>query len=147
MHRLAHVVAVGAILLVGCGARSSDTPHEELSFYIVRPEQIEDGRFIDTPNFPHLGFISASPGLVVTSLASLDKDQYGYHIEMHAADGEKFATFTAAATGKQILVMLGDTPLVAARVLSAMPTGQFQLTLDTDVDTQQVQHGLRNLVQ
>ena len=39
-----------------------------LAFYVVSPEKIEGGRFIDTKTLPKLGHIAAKPGLVIAQL-------------------------------------------------------------------------------
>ncbi len=36
-----------------------------LAFYVVSPEKIEGGRFIDTKTLPQLGHIAVKPGLVI----------------------------------------------------------------------------------
>jgi hypothetical protein len=49
----------------------SEKTNAPLAFYIVSEQRIEGGRFIDTTNFPKLGYIAAKPDLMVTNLAAV----------------------------------------------------------------------------
>ena len=42
-----------------------------LAFYVVSPKKIEGGRFIDTKEFPKLGYIPAKPGLGIAELSKV----------------------------------------------------------------------------
>ncbi len=65
---------------------------------------------------------------------------------MHAADAGKFAALTEQALGRQVLVMLGDSPLIAARVMSPISTGRLFMTFSENADTKKIEHALKKLV-
>lgn len=155
------------LLLFGCRDISSPTTNVPLSFYIVSAEKIEGGRFIDTPDFPKLGYIPAVPALVLTKLESVIadvsreqavmvekngketvepmKERVAFHIRMRPDDARKFTALTEQAVGKQVLLMLGDTPLIAARVMTPISTQSLLLTFGAKTDTKTVEDGLRKL--
>jgi len=45
-----------------------------LSFYIVSEEKIEGGRYVDTPDFPKVGYIAAKADLIIVRLAAVTQD-------------------------------------------------------------------------
>ena len=168
MRALVYMLSVGTALLAGCGGSSSEATSDPLSFYVVSEKKIEGGRFIDTADFPKLGYIAAAPDLVVTRLeavapdisreqsVTMDKDgkeavgpwreRAGFHISMHAAEARKFNALTEQTVGKQVLVMLGDSPLIAARVMSPISTGRLFMTFGENADINKIEHALKKLV-
>lgn len=90
------IVFLGMIMLTGCRPSLSDLSDTSLSFYVVHGEKIAGGQFIDTSEFPKLGFISAMPDLIITQLESA-KQTVGpipeiprISIMMHPKDAENF---------------------------------------------------------
>ena len=65
MRTFIYTLTVLVALVTGCQSRQPATP---LSLYIVSTEKIDGGRYIDTPAFPKLGYIAASPDLIITSI-------------------------------------------------------------------------------
>jgi hypothetical protein len=166
MRALAYILSVGTALLAGCGSSSPNVTIDPLSFYVVSEGKIEDGRFIDTPDFPKLGYISAAPDLVVTRLQAVVPDisreqsvmvdgkrtveplreRAAFHIRMHAAEARKFTALTEQAVGKRLLVMLGDSPLTAPRVMSPISTESLFMTFGENADTNKIEHALKRLI-
>ena len=168
MRVLVSIFGATTILLSGCDSPSGST-NDPLSFYIVSTEKIEGGRFIDTPDFPKLGYIPAVPALVLTKLeavipdvsreqaVTVDKDgtqtveptkkRAALHIRMRTDDAEKFTALTEQAVGQQMLLVLGDTPLITARVLTPIATQSLQLTFGEKSDTKKIEDALRRLTE
>jgi bifunctional N-acetylglucosamine-1-phosphate-uridyltransferase/glucosamine-1-phosphate-acetyltransferase GlmU-like protein len=135
----------------------------------VSEEKIEGGRFIDTPDFPKLGYIAAVPELEITTLGAVipdvsrqqavvvDKDgkekvepmkkRAALTIRLHSADAKKLAALTGHAVGKQVLFMLGDTPLIAPRVMAPISTHTLPLTFSEKADAKKIEDGLKKLIQ
>lgn len=167
MRALVYIVPVATALLAGCGS-SSNVTITPLSFYVVSEGKIEGGRFIDTPDFPKLGYIAAAPDLVITQLKSVVRDISGeqsvmvdkdgkrtveplreraaLHIRMHAAEAQKFTTLTGQVVGKRLLVMLGDSPLIAPRVMSPISTESLFMTFGENADMNRIEHALKTLI-
>lgn len=161
------VLFVTALLLFGCRDISPASINVPLSFYIVSAEKIEGGRFIDTPDFPKLGYIPAVAALELTNLESVIpdvsreqvvmigkdgketvepmKERVAFHIRMRPDDAKKFTALTEQAVGKQMLVMLGDKPLTAARVMSPIPGQSLLLAIGAKTDTKTIEDGLKKL--
>src|ERR1035438_3756044 len=80
MKTLIRVFALGMPLILGCWTARSATTNAVLTFHIVSEKKIGDGRFIDTPILPKVGYIRSSPDMVVTNLQGVysqkDADYY-----------------------------------------------------------------------
>ena len=139
-----------AILLTGCHHAGPN-----LSFYIVNNEQVPGGRFIDTADFPKLGYIATAPDLVIRSLsaATLETtDPYSSNypaiiILMRPDDAQQFAALTKRATGRKVLLMLGDTALTAPRVMEPVTNGSVALSFGGPMNSKKVADDLKRLVQ
>jgi hypothetical protein len=67
-------------IVAGCWAGSAQPTNTPLTFYVVSGKQMTGGRFIDTTNYPKLGYIAAKPDLVVKSLAGVYRAKVADHI-------------------------------------------------------------------
>jgi hypothetical protein len=137
MRTFIYTLAVLAALLTGCQSPPPATP---LTLYIVSTEKIDGGRYIDTPAFPKLGYIAATPDLIVTSIEQVGANEAGMVGHMRPGvvvmlkqdDAEKFAALSQKAVFKKILFMLGDEPLTAPAIMTALDASQtrsLQLTV------------------
>ena len=123
-----------------------------LAFYVVSPEKIEGGRFIDTKAFPKLGHIAAKPALVITPLkeARLIKqpgDRSNILITLQDNKVEQLADFTSKNVGKKILLMLGNEPLIAPRVLEKIRTPALQISLSEEKKRTRILKALKRLME
>ena len=123
-----------------------------LAFYVVSPEKIEGGRFIDTKAFPKLGHIAAKPGLVIAPLkeARLIKrpgDRPNILIALHDKHVNQLADFTSKNVGKTILLLLGNEPLIAPRVLEQIRTPALQISLSDKQKRTRILKALKRLVE
>ena len=150
-----------ALGLLGCSkegtaSKSGSTPVTPLSIYIVSQEKVEGGRFIDTPDFPKLGYIGATPDLLISKLEGVGMNTSGQQgqprpglvIMLQATDAQKFATLSEKAVMKQLLFMVGDTPLTALALrspLDAARTRSLQLVLMNQADQTRIQNELTKL--
>jgi hypothetical protein len=134
----------------------------------VSEEKIDGGRFIDTLDFPKLGYIAAKPDLIITqlvavsesvahsSMAKVDKngkligltplpDIPALDVTILAEDAQKLTALTEQNIGKKVLLMLGDVPLMAPSINSPI-SSQFELTIKDDTKRKKVEDGLKKLV-
>jgi len=168
MRKLFYLLFAASALITGCRQSSSDAPKVPLSFYVVSEQKIDGGRFIDTPNLPKLGYIAAIPDLVITRLVAVSEtvahsgmvnvdkdgkrtvtplpDQPALDIMILPEDAQKFEALTEHSIGKQVLLMLGDAPLMAPRVNSPVSTQSFQLSLGKDSNQKVIEDELKKLV-
>jgi preprotein translocase subunit SecD len=163
MHRLIHMLSAIAVLLTGCGDRSWEAGDASLSFYIVSSGKLAGGRHIDTPEFPNLGYIGATPDLVITQLKAVTPqlppeqtrsvdapDQPApksgaFQIMMHNPDAQKFAALTEQAIGRQVLIILGRKPLSAPKITEPITTASLLVTLPETIDAKVVARRLKQL--
>jgi hypothetical protein len=114
----------------------------------VSDEKIEGGRLIDAPDFPKLGYIAAAPDLVIRRLETVglvtskpySRARPAISIVMRSDDGQRFTALTERAAGKTLLVMLGDTPLMAPKVMERIPTASMMLAFGKKVDSQEIKN-------
>ena len=123
-----------------------------LAFYVVSPEKIEGGRFIDTKAFPKLGHIAAKPALVITPLkeARLIKrpsDRPHILITLHDKHVNQLADFTGKNVGKKILLMLGNESLIAPRVVEKIRTPALQISLSEEKKRTRILKALKQLIE
>lgn len=73
MRKSFYILLATVALFASLAYSATDTKSGALSFYVVSEEKIDGSRFIDTPDFPRLGYIAAKPDLVITRLAAVSK--------------------------------------------------------------------------
>jgi preprotein translocase subunit SecD len=142
MRTLFNIISLATLfLLTGCQQKSA--ADASLNFYIVSEEKIDGGQFVDTTNFPKLGYINPTPDLTITKLQSVaistnnatSTDEKGRTtiipsilISMQPDDAKKFSSLTKKAIGKQLLLELNDTPLIAPKVVMSIDDGNIQIS-------------------
>jgi len=163
------LLIVTALSLGGLTACREST-NAALKFYIVSEQEIPGGRFIDTTNFPKLGYISAKPALVITSLADVyrTKQEVEYSIlvdpegnqtletnrlepsvtiQLAVQDGRQFTALTERAVGKTLLMTLDERPLIAPRVLIPLQAPYVRISHPDESELKKIENELRKLVQ
>jgi hypothetical protein len=65
---------------------------------------------------------------------------------MRADDAKKLTAITKKAVGKQVLLMLGDTPLIAPKVVDPISTQSLILTLSDETHKKKIEDELKKLV-
>ncbi len=123
-----------------------------LAFYAVSPQEIERGRFIDTKEFPKLGYIAAKPGLVIAQLkeARLIKratDRPNILITLQDKQVDQLEDFTGKNVGKKILLLLGKEPLIAPRVLEKIRAPALQISLSEEKKRTRILKALKQLIE
>ena len=138
-------------LAFSCTAALAAGKKPTLAFYVVSPKKIEGGRFIDTKEFPKLGYIPAKPGLGITelSMVTLTKrpgDRPTILITLKQEQLEQLANFTGRNVDRKILLMLGNEPLIAPRILEKIRTPVLQISVSDEKKQKQILQKLRQLV-
>jgi hypothetical protein len=135
---------------------------DALRFYVVSDKPIGDGRYIDTPDCPKLGYIGRKPDLVITHLQSVSTNtwqitsyangkssvetRHAIQIQMLAPDTKRFAELTRQNIGRHILVSFGDRPLTAPAVAAPIESGNVHITFAPGGDFEAIATALRRLV-
>jgi len=122
-----------------------------LAFYVVSLKKIEGGRFIDTKEFPKLGYIPTKPGLGIAELSkvTLTKrpgDSPTVLITLKKEQADQLADFTSRNVDRQILLMLGNEPLIAPRIAEKIRTPALQISVSDETKRKQILQKLRQLV-
>jgi preprotein translocase subunit SecD len=154
--------------MVGLATGHSQTTNAPLAFYIVSEEKIEGGRFIDSTNFPKLGYIAAKPDLIITNLVNVyPTEQSGYDIlhdkagnetavprhprpsltiQLSSDDAKKFTALTEDAMGKKLLVMLGERPLIAPVVRTRIQAGYIEIDCLNSTELKKMEDEFKKLI-
>jgi hypothetical protein len=163
-----YILLATVALFASRGYSATETKSTALAFYVVSEEKIDGGRFIDTLDFPKLGYIAAKPDLVITQLVAVSEtvshssmmergkdgkwvekplpDRPALDVQILPEDSQKFEALTKQNIGKQVLLMVGDTPLTAPRVQSPISTRSFQLTIGEHSNQKVIEDALKKLV-
>jgi hypothetical protein len=155
-------------LILSSGLATADEPSKAplpLSFYVVSKEKVDGWKYIDTPQFPKLGYISPTPDLVINQLKDVKPFKVPSISTTTDADGqtqmkqppvieitlleEDAASFTALsrrAHRHQILTMVGDIPLMAPLMMAPIITSTFNLQLGNAGEDKKIDEALKKLV-
>ena len=154
MRHIQLLIWAAAFVLCGCGRSASGVGVVPLSFYIVSDERVEGGRYIDTVEFPKLGYIAATPDLLLKNLKAVDLETPTFftpprsivNVTMQTESVEQFASLTGRAAGKKLLIMLGDVPLTAGQVKERISTPNFYIDGGRKQDLPKIADELKKLV-
>lgn len=149
-----------AMIFQGSGASASDTQETPLlKCFIVSSNPITGGRFIDTQQFPKLGFIPSAPGLVIRTVkeASLQEQRpnpgapnpnlriWAFDFSLTETDAARFAAFTEGNVDNRLLMMVGDEPFFSAFIREPIAGGNFEITTTNQVLIEQAKKLLANM--
>jgi preprotein translocase subunit SecD len=67
-------------------------------------------------------------------------------IKMFPPDAKRFADLTRENVGRRLLLMLGNTPLIAPVIRMPIETGNLDLTLGERKDVDRIKNDLKSLV-
>jgi preprotein translocase subunit SecD len=172
MRMLLYTIVTLAPLLTAASLVGAETTNMALTFYVLSQERIEGGRFIDTPAIPQAGYVGWVADLAVTNLLDVyrqeaaafsvmtDKNgnrtvvtnaaQPALAIKLPPEEAKRFAALTQRAVGKRLLVMLGDKPLTAPRIMMPIATGSMVIDFGSEfggqAEADKVERDLKNLI-
>jgi hypothetical protein len=168
MRNLLQIILAAVVLVANRGYSAVDTESATLAFYIVSDDKIDGGRFIDTLDFPKIGYIAAQPDLVVTQLVAVSESSVRFQsgevgkdgkekdtpwrdapallVLILPADAQKFESLTERNVGKRVLMMLGKTPLIAPWINMPITTQSFEIRLGDDGNKKAIEDALKRLV-
>jgi hypothetical protein len=109
-----------------------------LKFYVVSSEPLANGRFVDTKQLPKLGYIAATPSLAVSKLKEVtlaerkasdaaNGNTWSFRISLWPGDATGLESITTTNLGKEMLITVGDEPIMAPRIVAALQTGGFEI--------------------
>ena len=137
-----------------------DVLSNSLTFYTAHDEMVENGRFIDTPDLPHEGYIRPNPELVVIRIESFsDNVQNGFRgngrtieITLFPSDARKLEVLMGTRLSNshkalnKMVVMLGDKPLSSLWEIDSHLKPSGYLFFRDGEDNQEAVHNLQKLV-
>jgi len=144
----------------GNSASASDSQETPLlKFFIVSSNQIAGGRFIDTEQFPKLGFIPPAPGLVIRTLKEVSVQEerpnpgasnpnlriWAFDFELTETDAPRLASFTESNIDNRLLMMVGDKPLFSAPIHEPISGGRLEITTTNQVVIEEAKKLLANM--
>ena len=115
-----------------------------LTFHIVSKEKIEGWKEVDLPGVRQRGYISPDPDLILSQLKSIQlykrslsnpltsavEEYSGIQITLQDEDAPAFTAMSRRAHHHQVLVMLGDKPLVAPLMITDITEPVFNIQTD-----------------
>jgi hypothetical protein len=133
-----------------------------LRFFVVSDEAVAGGHYVDTPETPKLGYIGATPDLIVHKLSAVitngargnlqhsgqDETNSATQVilELLPADAASFGAYTRTNVLKRVLITLGDRPLVAPFIMSPIESGQIGVRCGGSMKANELLAEVRKLV-
>jgi hypothetical protein len=112
-----------------------------LKFFVISDGAISGGRFIDTEQFPKLGFIPPVPNLTISDLKEVSLEErifsgpdgnattnWTFKVSTGTDGSSQLKSMTTTNISKRILVTIGDEPLLAPVINEPLETGSLGLT-------------------
>jgi hypothetical protein len=166
-----YLLAIAALPTV-CRVAGAETTNRALAFYILSEEKVAEGRFIDTAALPKAGYIGPAADLVVTNLLDVYPQQSApfsvmvdtngnrtvltnaarpaLTIVLPPNDAKRFAALTERGVGKRLLVMIGEKPLTAPRIMTPIDTGsmviEFGREFGGQTEADKIERDLKKLI-
>jgi preprotein translocase subunit SecD len=127
-----------------------------LKFFIVSSNQIPGGRFIDTEQFPKLGFIANAPDLAIKTLKKVtlqeqrerliannpNQKTWAIKFFLTEADAPRLESFTSNNIDNNVLMTFGDEPLLSASISEPISGGILGVTLTNQVIVEEARRRL-----
>jgi len=141
--------------------------NEPLRFFVVSEVKTETGRYIDTEKLPKVGYVAAKPDLEITQLDSVTlefakrsvtltnqnaQQQFKYEkrptfrVGLLPQDKQRFANFTEKHLLERIVIMIGDRPLIAPKIVARIDAPSFQIDVLDKNDVEAIHASLNKLV-
>lgn len=144
------------VLAASIASCERNAPAIPLSVFVVSQEPIEHGRFMDTPDFPKLGYIGPKPDLTIARLEEVDslviaesgRSLPALAITLQPDDADEFSALTERAVMKKTLLMVGDLLLTAPAVTTPMRPSQarrLQFTCSSHAAQKEIANALGRL--
>jgi preprotein translocase subunit SecD len=141
-------IVVASFTLGSANVRAEET-NAALAFYVVSEQKIDGGTFINTTNYPNLGYVAAKPDFVVTKLDAVEQQKnpvLAITIHLQAEESKRFGLFTENLVGKRLLVMFGGKPLIAPTVRTRISGGHLTITFPDEASLASAEHDLKQLI-
>lgn len=145
----------------------NEQTNKTLRFFVVSEVKTETGRYIDTEKLPKIGYVARKPDLEITQLDSVTlefakrpvtltnqnaQQQFKYEkrpafrVGLLPQDRQRFADFTEKHILDRIVVMVGDEPLIAPKIVARIDAPAFQLDVLNEKDVEAIHSSLNKLV-
>jgi hypothetical protein len=137
---------------------SKSTAHPKLLFYIVSPDRLPNGQYINTEKFKNLGYISSVPDFTILELKDVEyhliqssvnytiQKEYTVEISLETNDAQRFETFTSNNIGSKILISLDEVPILAPYLATPISSGELGITGLSDTESSNLVYNLENII-
>ena len=141
--------------------------NQSLGFFVVSEVKAETARYIDTDKLPKVGYVAAKPDLEFTQLESVVLEfakrpvtltnqnaqqelkyekKPTFRVGLLPQDRQRFTDFTEKHLSKQIVIMIGDQPLIAPKIVARLDAPSFQIDVLNEKDMEAIHTSLNKLV-
>ena len=99
-----------------------------LSLSLVSATNLINSTYIETPDLPHLGFVSIVPDLSISNIKSVDIKEDKMLIRLAESDGKVLGEITSKNLGERLLISMNRVPILAPPITMPITTGQIQIS-------------------
>jgi len=110
-----------------------------ISYYLVYDSAVEGGRYVDTPEFPKLGFIAENPDLVVARFrdevvteqlatnGAGDEAVWEFCFSLYPEDTSRFRDLTEKNLGGRLAIVIAEKIVAAPYVVEPIRDGRVRI--------------------
>lgn len=128
-----------------------------IQLFAVSDQPVPGGRFLDSPRFPKLGYIAATPDLALSELASVTSgtevsgtstgdSRAAVLVTLNESGAKGLADLTMRIVGGRLAIFVGPDLITAPVVRSPVLGGSFQMTFKDQVEAESGVERMRTLV-
>ena len=128
-----------------------------IQLFAVSDQPVPGGRFLDSPTFPKLGYIAATPDLALSELASVTSgtevsgtstgdSRAAVLVTLNESGAKGLADLTMRIVGGRLAIFVGPDLITAPVVRSPVLGGSFQMTFKDQVEAESGVERMRTLV-
>ncbi|HWY29562.1 MAG TPA: hypothetical protein VNX46_02330 [Candidatus Acidoferrum sp.] len=116
----------------------NNTNRPIMKWFLISPNSVPSGHFVDTVGFPKIGFIPPSPSLSITQLMGVTleerviPDSRGSNVPSWSCDilsfpndAERIKSLTKTSVGKRLLITINNEPAAAPVIIAPIEGGSF----------------------
>jgi preprotein translocase subunit SecD len=130
----------GEEVLSNRAAQQKIPPSSVLRLFVVSTNPVLGGQFIDTREFPKLGFIGPASDMVISTIQGAlvqqhqisrtttnNATRWTFTIYLTPSDAKQLESMTAMNVSKRVLLTLNDEPIAAPTIVAPLVTGSFTI--------------------
>jgi hypothetical protein len=137
-----------------------DEQPPKLRFFVVNDDPVDGGRFIDTSKFPKLGYIAATPDLMIGWLKRITMNEqlvtdsenrqhtnWSFNLTLPEEFVPQLKAMTEMNISKRVLIMLGEESILAPTIVSPLETAEIAVSVSERSSMENLKRSISRMTQ